>query len=328
MKYVSLETMTEKGIIKEASTHKLASDQVAALIGLLVGSAATATGSSLANRWIAAKQQKRMTQDVRSNISDFSSSLDKDEDFKTKEEKEKARARLYEIARVAPHLCLNRDLTKQIIKAKLHSGLSIEDKQRLLLLQTQFNPNPETSQFMPKIAAADAGSILADAVLIKEAALGKDFKTFGALTMLPVATGIVGGAINFGLSKVKEKKTSEALNKSFLQALNMSDKDRDGLLDNKEKARQAFNTLANFAPQVALDPQAARAFMTKIVSYDQGIDTGVIKELSEITRNLSSNDLPAFGKGYVVANKITGANNAIAPAFERLNEGVADALLD
>lgn len=322
MKFKSLEALSEKGLMKEALEQATLGQEVGAIIAGMVGMAAT----SGIGAWMQARKEKANMLNVKDNITSFANDIVKDPDFKTKDEGEKAKARLYEIARVSPHLCLNRTLTKQLIKAKLHTGLSIEDKQRLVLIEAQYNKDPQTDHFLPKLASAEIGSIMADVVLVKEAALGRDFKTFAALSMLPIASGVIGGAINLGFSKVKEKQMAEALNNSFVQALSMSDKDTEPLLENKEKARKAFNTLSSFAPQVALDPQAARAFMNKIVSYDQGVDVSTIKELSEISRNLGHKGLGAFGTGFIATNKAIGATGAMTPAFEDLNAAVGEKL--
>ena len=338
MEYKSLKLAAEKGLLKEASSSETAKklvtdpaikDFTQGLFGFLVGALAQKGFDSGMN----ALHRSHVARDVRSNINDFAHQLQNDPALKTKEEKEKAVARLYEIARVAPHLTMNRDLTKHMIMGKLHTGLSLEDKQKLALLQSQYDNGSDLRQFMPKLAAAEIGSVLADAYLVKEAAMkptgsfGRDLKMFGALSLLPLATSLVGGAINMGVSKIKEKKMSEALNNSFAQAMSMSNPDREPLLQNKDEARKAFNSLANFAPQVALDPQAARAFMNKIVSYDQGIDTAVVKELSEITRNLKDKGPSPFVEGFLVANKAVGGTNIYSKGMEALSDTASDRLV-
>ena len=240
---------------------------------------------------------------------------------------DKAKARLYEIARVAPHVTLNTELTKSIIKSKLHNGLTDEDKQNLVMIQAQYHQDPKVSGYMPKVASAQLGEILADAIMVKEAGFSDSMKTYGALAMLPIASGIIGGAINMGLAHLKQKSIKEGLEKSFVKALSLSDMDKEPLMQNKDKAREAFATLARFAPQVALDPQAARAFMNKIVSYDQGIDVSSVKELSEISKNLNaSNQVSPFGEGFATTAKFIGAPKIMATGMTASSADVMKSL--
>jgi hypothetical protein len=75
-----------------------------------------------------------------------------------------------------------------------------------------------------------------------------------------------------------------------------------------------------------MDHQAARSFMNKIVSYDQGIDAGTIKELSEITKNLSSTtSVSPFLSGFGVGASLTGLHKAVSGAMEDVSK---DMLVD
>lgn len=265
---------------------------------------------------------------VKENISKLNASLDADASFKNKDEIEKAKARLYEIARVAPHVTLNHELVKSLIKKRLHTGLSLEDKQLLAIMQNQFHQG-NLNSFIPQMPMAKVGSILADVAIIKEAAVPSGFKNtakyLGVLSAIPVLSALTTGAINQGLSTLKQRKLKENLEESFSKAIGMSDPDREPLLQNKEKARQAFSTLTHFAPHVALDPQAARAFMNKIVSYDQGVDAGTVKELSEITKNLShgSSEHP-FVSGFALGSTITKMPDIIGGGLGTVSRHLAE----
>jgi len=110
-----------------------------------------------------------------------------------------------------------------------------------------------------------------------------------AAVLAPVA--MAGGA-GAGLAKhmisLSDKKKLEArLKESFDTAMRMSDPEVEPLYSQPDKARQAFETLSHFAPHVASEPAAARAFMNRIVSYNQGIPTLDVKELTDIERNLA-----------------------------------------
>lgn len=276
--------------------------------------AVTALGSAGAAAAIANSIKKKMdTNKIKQGILNIEKDL---HGMYTGEELQKAKACLFSIARVAPHVTQNQDLTKSIIETKKNNGLSSDDKQSLVLLQSQFYHDPDVEKFMPKLASEDIGTILADVIMVKEASWKDSLKTIGLMSTLPVAAGIAGGLVNAAMAKIKQRDLKSSLEQSFTSALSLSDHDREPLLQNKDKAREAFGTLARFAPAVALDPQAARAFMNRIVSYDQGIDIGTVKELSEISKNLSNVQGPsAFSEGFAATSRLTGAQNVISKGF-------------
>jgi O6-methylguanine-DNA--protein-cysteine methyltransferase len=319
MHYKSLEKIAEKNILDLDHLRELApsiSDMKSALsyVGV-VGAAGMAglIGGALKNRFDTSK--------VKQGILDLEQDLHKEY---SAEDMPKAKARLFEIARVAPHVTQNKDLTKSIISSKLHNGLSSDDKQSLVLLQSQYHKDPNVESFMPKMASSEVGEILADVIMIKQASFGDSLKTIGLMSALPIAAGVAGGLVNLALEKIKQKDLKGGLEQSFTHALSLSDHDREPLLQNKEKAREAFNTLARFSPAVALDPQAARAFMNKIVSYDQGIDIGTVKELSEISKNLSTIRSPnSFGEGFAATSHLTGAQNIISRGVGKASTSLA-----
>jgi hypothetical protein len=312
----------EKVTKSQAAKNELKALAPNFLTGLVMAGAAAA-GAGL----VAAIKNKMMTSNIKKNISDFSTTLQSDPAFKDQSEKNKAVARLYEIARVAPHVVLNRDLTSQIIKNKLHTGLTMEDKQRLAILQAQFYNQPDVSKFVPQMPMAKIGGLLADVVLIKQAGLHpskSNIRYLAELASLPVLSALTFGAVNQGMSALKQKDLKEQLNQSFTKALGASDPDKEPLLQNKEKARQAFSTLAHFAPHVALDHQAARSFMNKIVSYDQGVDAGVIKELSEITKNLSNSNQPSpFVSGFATGANVSALPKIVGGGVEDISRDIA-----
>ena len=150
-------------------------------------------------------------------------------------------------------------------------------------------------------------------------------KYLAVLSAIPVLASITTGAINTGMAKLKQRELKKGLEDSFSKALGASDPDREPLLHNKEKARQAFATLSHFAPHVALDPHAARAFMNKIVSYDQGVDAGTVKELSEITKNLSSSQsVSPFVSGFAVGANIVGMPKIVGGGIEGISKHLAE----
>lgn len=261
---------------------------------------------------------------VKNHIIDMGKSFADDQDPFFRDNAAKAKARLYEIARVAPHITLNKDITRSLIRSKLDSGLSDDDKMKLVMIQNQYHATPDTGKYMPKVA----GEILADVVMIKQAAMNTEglknvAKYVGALSLLPLATGIVGGLVNKGSSMMAQKDLRAGLEASFMKAMSLSDRDKEMLHTNKEKAREAFSTLVRFAPNVALDPQAARSFMNKIVSYDV-VDMATVKELSEINKNLAQASGPSpFATGFSIASKFTGAPNVLAQGMGGMSTSIA-----
>jgi len=242
-------------------------------------------------------------------------------------------AKLWGIALYAPHVAMNAPLAMKIIKTKLENGLSDHDAQGLALLQSNHMPDVmRNKSFMPKLAQispAKLGEIVADVYLTKEAAMpgsmgGKLKKYLGHVamhTMIPLLIGAGGGAVNLALAARGQKKLEERLEESFNKAISLSNSEKEPLHDNKEKARQAFNSLAHFAPHVALEPQAARAFMSKIVAFDQGMHVDDIRSLSEIQKNISgSQKTGPFSKGFEIAGKFTNAPNLIQDAVGRSTE--------
>lgn len=327
--------LRERGLIKEAdAVEKTANilddmyghitpEEIHNMINAVVG-----LGAAAATYAVHGAVKTKMEQNsVRNNIINMGKELQQDPMFASAPAK--AKARLYEIARIAPHVTLNKELTKSIIKSKLHNGLTDEDKQNLVMLQSQYHSDPNVSSFMPKVASAQLGEILADVVMIKEAGKSpSEFKNslmmFGAAATMPLLAGLIGGAVNMGMAHMKQRNLKNDLENSYMKALSISDVDKEPLMQNKDKAREAFSTLARFAPQVALDPQAARSFMNKIVSYDQGIDTSSVKELSEISKNLSyGKPDDAFAVGFDATSKYVGAPNVMAPAFAGLSDATA-----
>lgn len=108
------------------------------------------------------------------------------------------------------------------------------------------------------------------------------------LVRMSVPMAISGGlsAGYIGSKMLEDRRMASKLDQTYNKIMQMSP---DSILtNNPEKARQAFQTLAHFAPNVATEPYAAKAYMTKLVSYDQGPTAADIKDLSEIQKNLGS----------------------------------------
>lgn len=210
----------------------------------------------------------------------------------------------------------------------------------------------------PEMVAATAGSVIADTCLAMHQKFDDDtfrktaghvIRVLGASTLIEMektaATpkrvpagfvdqmkhvmkwiaprAIMAGGLSAGYlahKHIENKNMAEKLDQSYHKAMQMSP---DSVLTNDpKKARQAFQTLAHFAPHVAAEPNAAKAYMTKLVSYDQGPGTGDIKDLAEIEKNLGSirgGMLDMLSKSMLEANK--GVMTGIGTAWEGTLKG-------
>jgi len=260
----------------------------------------------------------------------------------------KAEARFDEVAKLAPAVAAKPELVTRLVRNSLHSGFTNEDIQRLAQLQATYEKNLFTAsssaeavqKALSKKASAlpshDAGRIAATLVqILSEAGLGdlnktaalpwkrsgfdkatniaKQVLTTGAIVSgFSALVGLGTGAINQAADIYKSKQKDAKLRASFMEAMRRSDPGREPLHANKEKALQAFQTLTHFAPHVAADPEAARAFMLNLISMDQGVQVGAIKDLSEIEKNLKTirSENP-FLKGFQVGAETAGMQGAL-----------------
>lgn len=279
---------------------------------------------------------------IMANLASIVNKFDKDED------KEKAKARFEEIGKISPNVAMNENLASKLVHTRLHDGLSAEDAQRLALLELNYRSSGIIPSRIfsggPKMASddsvtpAEVGSVYADAFLVvKTASLASGFnlfknkaltdwaKAFALLTSVPLGVAAVGGAVKHVTSKIDKKEMDEKLRASFDTAVERSDHEREPLKDNPEKARQAFQALAHFAPHVAMQPDAARHFMSKVVSYDQGITTGDARDLSEIESNLRDiKEQNPFIEGFKNTAKGLGIPKTLEGGFEQASRHYSD----
>jgi len=246
----------------------------------------------------------------------------------------KAEARFNEIAKLAPHVAMSDSVMPRLMKRVFESGLSDDDADRLALLQAHHQTNSkEMKQLTSKLGSAQlpletAGSILADVYCITKTAapelsktrdfLRNYFHTVASIAGASLLGGVATGAVT-AAKAIRDKKVLEkALNESFTKAIEMSDPESEPLHQNKEKAREAFLALAHFAPHVAMQPQAARAFMSKTVAYDQGMHVGDIKDLTQIESNMGQY-LPKaspFMRGLAAGSQALGLGKAVERATD------------
>lgn len=258
----------------------------------------------------------------------------------------KAEARFDELVKISPKAASKAALAERMVRDRLHSGFTTEDVQRLSQIQATHEKGilaavsdaDKVYKAFSKISSADTGRIAATVVKIisetglnktaawrrssfeKATNIAKQVLTTGAIVSgFGAVVGLGAGAVNQGVASIKEQKRKERLRNSFLEAMKRSDPGKEPLHANREKALQAFQTLTHFAPNVAADPEAARAFMLSLISMDQGVQVGAIKDLSEIEKNLkTTKGTNPFFEGFGAGAEAVGAQKAIGAATSGL----------
>ena len=153
-------------------------------------------------------------------------------------------------------------------------------------------------------------------------------KTLGLVSMVPLVAGGLTGIGNTLINYKKKKKMEKDLETSFNHAIGGRDEYSRGLRENKDKARSAFESLVHFAPDVATQPGAAKAFMHKMVTIggpEVGLTTGDIKDLADIQKNIVAGkpDHP-FVSGFSSASKMTGLPNITAETMKGTSQPFID----
>lgn len=294
--------------------------------------------AAMGGAYLASKMKDKVSlAKYKKQIDDARMALKADPEFARYQEK--VQARLEDMAVLAPSLLINKDLTKKIIKEKIHSGFSPQDVQNLALIQAVYGNDISALKGLTSVAApivkkaslSQAGETLAAmAAMVKEAGinastLGRTAENMLLLSAIPVLGGIGAGIVRHVADTHDKKKLKEKLRSSFNQAMETSGPDHI-LSANKDKAEQAFQTLAHFSPHVALNPTAAKSFMTKLVEWSaQGPQIEDIKHLSEIERNIRGNTrMSPFFEGLSAGSKALGLDNALRSS----TTGIANALND
>lgn len=267
----------------------------------------------------------------------------------------KAEARFDELVKISPQAAAKPELAARLIKGSLHSGFTNDEVQRLAQIQATYErglfPTAGSSEDIHKAffkkSSADAGRIAATVVtILAEAGLGNMDKTAALpwkTTPLQKATsiakqvlttgaivsgfgalvGLGAGATNQIVHYVKSKENEKKLKASFQEAMRRSDPSSEPLHAQKDKALQAFQTLTHFSPNVAADPEAARAFMNAMVGDGRtlGVGTDAIKTLSEIEKNLkASRGGNPFFEGLQAGTSAVGLQGALGSATGKMLE--------
>lgn len=238
----------------------------------------------------------------------------------------KAEARFDEIAGLAPTVAQNPTLMGRLLKDKLHSGLTSDDVNTLAIIQSSYTPKYSYQEKLTKKAAeeqlgetaADMLLVCAEAGLCKTAKMGilgvpsgvsKVLSNILMATAVPTLYGVGRGVVDH-LSEMRNKTVREKrLTESFQEALQSPE--GESLRNQPEKARQAFQTLAHFSPNVAMQPTAARSFMKKLVDYKGDVHSGDLRDLTDIEKNMRGSGPSTFLKGFREGADAAGFKDAL-----------------
>jgi len=255
--------------------------------------------------------------------------------------KEKATARFNELVRIAPTVARNPELAVRVLKEKIHSGFTSQDVQNLALIQATYTPNlgaqRELTGKIKNISEKRAGETMAAVVaMCKEAqrvtpprgglkaqTIKRVMENAAVLAAIPAILGVGAGAVNAAAAMLNKKEMEKKLEDSFQKAISLGDPDKESFVTQKEKARQAFQVLAHFSPHIALQPNAARSFMQKLVNYDDagGVQIEDIKSMSEVEKNYRgrSSGVSPFFTGLSTGSHALGLGEALKSSVSSLS---------
>jgi hypothetical protein len=281
-----------------------------------------------------ALKRKVLDMKVKAQIDVVRQKLLNDPALSSKKDKEKAEARLNEILLYAPSFASNEPVLRRYLFSKLNSGLTDKDVQGLISVQIKMTPKPheytqaqsdalvkkafeEVRPSAEDVLSEVKGSFLAETVIFckeafcKEAAKGlnRDLAAYAGLAVsVPLLTAGVLGGIETIKSKMGEKEINAKIMK--VKADVLADPE---FVENRELARQAFDSLTHFSPHIAIEPFAAKSFVRKMVAYQAGPASSELKELTETERNMN----PQAGQPSLLERSMNaaGLNRALGQAW-------------
>jgi len=255
---------------------------------------------------------------------------------------EKAEARFMDLAKIAPTIAAQEGRAIDLVKEKLHTGFSSQDIGNLAILQAIYTSQDpaftsKANKAMEKKAGESLGAMYADVLyIVKEAGIAGSprlggrylapgtmlnaLRNMAIVSSIPLLAGVGAGAVKSYVASRDSKALAGKLRDSYERALRDSDSetsDDKKLREDPARAYQAFQTLAHFAPHVAMQPTAARSFMKRMVGYSEagvGIDVDGLKGLSEIERNMSQTNRgeSPFFSGFETGAGLFGLSNTLS----------------
>lgn len=247
---------------------------------------------------------------------------------------EKADARFMALAKVAPIIAAQKERAETLVREKLHTGFSSQDMGNLAVLQAVYSAKDpgyasRMSTKLEKKAGESLGGMYADMLcIVKEAGVAPGIRAgtmwhalrnMALVSSIPILAGVGAGAVKAYAASRDNKALAGKLRESYERALRDSDaetSDEKKLSEDPAKAYQAFQTLAHFAPHVAMQPTAARSFMKRMIGYSEagiGVDIDGIKGLTDIEKNISltnKGESPFFS-GFHDGSALLGLSNIL-----------------
>ena len=246
-----------------------------------------------------------------------------------KQDREKAEARFNEIVKVAPSVAGNKALLTKLMRSRLHSGLSTNDINNLSIMQHAMTPAPgaqdKIHQKLGGATLATVYKILEENGLTKEAAPSSKYMTLlkntAVLSSIPLLAGAGLGTVQHVVAKKDAKQLRELQDRTFAEAVRRAPEDSPLHTDPKA-TRQAYDTLVHFAPNVATEPNAAGAFMKKLIEYKElGTQPDDVKTLTDIERNIANARRPgAFASGLQTGATSLGLNRIMQSAIGKAGD--------
>lgn len=147
------------------------------------------------------------------------------------------------------------------------------------------------------------------------------------VSSIPLLAGVGQGLVSEYAAARDKKQMADKLRQSFNEAMQQAKKDDPSqthgvsLHDNPSEAFRAFQTLVHFAPHVAMHPDSARTFMTRMINNAQFVEIPDVKQLTEIEKNLSNaGGSSPFFEGFSSAAKNLGLGEGVRSTIKDTTE--------
>lgn len=155
-----------------------------------------------------------------------------------------------------------------------------------------------------------------------------DFSTAKTVLRNAAVLGSVGlaggagvGAAKYLMSLKEKKDVEKKLRSSWDEVLRASDPQYEQIHAQKDRAREAFNMLAHFAPHVAMQPIAAKGFVNKILGFEGQVTAEDVKHLTEIEKNIAqARGESPFASGFQSGSEALGLRKAVDLSFSEATQ--------
>ena len=227
-----------------------------------------------------------------------------------------------QLVSVAPDVAANLQVARALMLQWKNKTISTQDLERLAQTQAAYHESsPESAgkksaNYAQRVKLAEAsgmadmvemyGALTKMAMILgtgqrkalrqagkgtpkKLRGLGDTLKQTWDKIMPPLVVGAGLGGVGLAASAVNGHTEKKKLEQSFADAMSNKFSNHEVLNNDIPKSTRIFSMLAHFAPEVAMEPHAANAFIARIHNYnDVGVQISDIKDLSEVARNMRS----------------------------------------